>query len=47
MNFDFKTINSDTEVIINSYKKWGIKCIERFVGMFAFVYTTKKIKKFI
>ena len=29
--FHFKTINSDTEVIINSYKKWGIKCIERFI----------------
>ncbi len=28
--------NSDTEVIINSYKAWGIRCILRFNGMFAF-----------
>jgi asparagine synthase (glutamine-hydrolysing) len=27
--------NSDTEVIINSYKAWGITCILRFNGMFA------------
>ena len=28
--------NSDTEVIINSYKRWGIDCIKKFNGMFAF-----------
>ncbi|MBM4447580.1 MAG: asparagine synthase (glutamine-hydrolyzing) [Chloroflexi bacterium] len=28
--------NSDTEVIINSYKHWGINCIHKFNGMFAF-----------
>jgi len=28
--------NSDTEVILYSYKEWGIKCIDRFIGMFAF-----------
>jgi asparagine synthase (glutamine-hydrolysing) len=28
--------NSDTEVVINSYKAWGIDCILRFNGMFAF-----------
>jgi asparagine synthase (glutamine-hydrolysing) len=28
--------NSDTEVIINSYKAWGIKSILKFNGMFAF-----------
>lgn len=32
----FKT-NSDTEVIIRSYEQWGIQCISRFRGMFAFV----------
>ncbi|MFH1770944.1 MAG: asparagine synthase (glutamine-hydrolyzing) [archaeon] len=26
----------DTEVIINAYKKWGIDCIKKFNGMFAF-----------
>jgi asparagine synthase (glutamine-hydrolysing) len=33
--FTFTTA-SDTEVIIAAYKKWGIKCIEKFFGMFAF-----------
>ncbi len=28
--------NSDTEVVINSYRQWGTACTERFVGMFAF-----------
>ena len=28
--------NSDTEVVINSYKHWGIDCISKFNGMFAF-----------
>ncbi|AXX91796.1 asparagine synthase (glutamine-hydrolyzing) [Malaciobacter molluscorum LMG 25693] len=28
--------NSDTEVILYSYKHWGIKCIDKFIGMFAF-----------
>lgn len=27
--------NSDTEVILYSYKEWGIKCIDKFIGMFA------------
>ena len=29
--------HSDTEVILHSYKEWGIKCVDRFIGMFAFV----------
>ena len=28
--------NSDTEVILKSYHFWGIGCVERFRGMFAF-----------
>ena len=28
--------NSDTEVIIKAYHKWGVSCVERFLGMFAF-----------
>ena len=35
-NIQFKT-NSDTEVIIKSYKVWGESCVEKFNGMFAFV----------
>ena len=45
MNFISKQLIQDTEVIINSYKKWGIKCIERFVGMFAFCLYDKKNQK--
>jgi asparagine synthase (glutamine-hydrolysing) len=32
---------SDTEVILHSYKEWGKKCVDRFVGMFAFVIYDK------
>lgn len=28
--------NSDTEVVLNSYKEWGEKALEKFNGMFAF-----------
>ena len=28
--------NTDTEVILYSYKEWGLKCLEKFIGMFAF-----------
>ncbi|MFK5882345.1 MAG: asparagine synthase (glutamine-hydrolyzing) [Sulfurospirillum sp.] len=28
--------NSDTEVILYSYKEWGIQCLDKFIGMFAF-----------
>ncbi len=28
--------HTDTEVIINAYKEWGMDCIQRFNGMFAF-----------
>ena len=29
--------NSDTEVIIYAYKKWGVNCLRRLNGMFSFV----------
>ncbi len=33
---DWKS-NSDTEVVLKSYEKWGIDCLDKFEGMFAFV----------
>ncbi len=45
--YKFKS-NTDTEVILNSYLEWGIKCIEKFRGMFAFaIYDKSKNKIFI
>ncbi len=39
--------SSDTEVILYSYKEWGIKCIEKFIGMFAFSILDKEQNKLI
>ncbi len=32
----FRTHHSDTEVIVEGFKRWGIECVHRFRGMFAF-----------
>lgn len=31
------TTQTDTEVILQSFDEWGLKCVDRFIGMFAFV----------
>jgi len=36
--------DNDTEVILKSYQRWGINCIEKFIGMFAFLLYDKKEK---
>ena len=42
LGYNFKT-NSDTEVLIQAYKKWGIDCIKRLDGMWSFcIYDQKK-----
>ena len=42
--FNFRT-NSDTEVILNTYIKFGEKCLDKFQGMFSFAIYDKKLKK--
>ncbi|WP_293870270.1 asparagine synthase (glutamine-hydrolyzing) [Flavobacterium sp.] len=39
--FNFRT-HSDTEVLLNSYLKWGEKCLEQCNGMFSFAIWNKK-----
>ncbi len=40
---DFKT-NSDTEVIIHLYEEYGVECVKKLRGMFAFCIYDKKNK---
>jgi asparagine synthase (glutamine-hydrolysing) len=33
--YQWKTDHSDTEMLLHAYEEWGVKCVERFYGMFA------------
>ena len=37
---------TDTEVVLAAYKKWGAACLDRFIGMFAFLIWDER-KKFL
>ncbi len=39
--------HSDTEVILYAYKAWGLACLEKFIGMFAFAILDKNREKMV
>ncbi len=41
--YDFKS-NSDTEVVLAAFEKWGKGCLDRLIGMFSFVIWNEKTK---
>ena len=43
-NYKFKT-NSDTEVLLKAYQEYGEKCVDHFIGMWAFAIWDIKKKK--
>jgi len=47
--FGYKFVsNSDTEVVLASFHKWGISCVSRFIGMFVFcIYDSNREELYI
>ena len=44
--YTWKTDHSDTEVLLYAYEEWGLRCIDKLYGMFAFaVYDTRNKEK--
>lgn len=43
-DFTFKT-GTDTEVLLNAFRKWGKECLNKFNGMFSFVIYDKLTKE--
>lgn len=44
LGYDFVS-HTDTEVILKAFHAWGVECVEKFRGMFAFVIYDKKSQK--
>ena len=36
---------SDTEVVLHAYQEWGVRCLDRFIGMFAFAILDRQENK--
>lgn len=41
LGYQFST-TTDTEVILTAYREWGVTCLDRFMGMFAFAILDKR-----
>ena len=43
-NYSFRT-ETDTEVLLSAYDRWGSECVKRFNGMWAFAIYDRKMKE--